>query len=779
MSEKVMPPIIKSPEGLENPEVESPSESTAHDYPSIRKMFADNDNKLEKLAGALQELADGEGELDEGYRTNKQIAGTLFSHYGGEDVYSEKKRQISAKKAELQKEIETAQALRDLYKSLGGTEVDELEKRLAAELKQAGDMLGDPRSGETSTTLKELEEARDKFVKGYQKHHQETQKDNLPDELEVSDPKEEDLVSLAWDTIRRLRELLSDPLTPEEHKVAIKEQIQIIYDMFSNQNTAPTENELTLQRLQDELQGMRDQRAALLDEYNKVSKDDENSPETDDLRKNIEDLDSQITSMIARMAEVEARMAKTSDDEAKKIKGSEGSVGDGGDVDSRDDESPERKALREKLLDRVQRTREAFAKAKYDTETHFFKRVLGGRKRHARLLAAKQELAEAEMALAKFDSEKVKDAVQAAVDAGADKEEAFEQAVAAQAYGAVKAVEELTQQKIDEKYGNEQLGWFEKTVGKIGKWFTGGSGLAKWLKGAGTGFVAGATTTLVATWPITTVVGLAAGVGVAAATKLGYLQDQVGQNRDIGRQQLGLSVLADIQEVSSHSKEVGGADVLGELAGRAIEEVLEGSIKSSLERQRKMRETVRAAMGRFGIGFAAGGLAGRFADLLSSGSQEAANGSVNQPSGGETTSGAHPSDGGTPHASQTPASSGGEVAPGTSHMTTPAGGEPGGLTGSSGQLDGLTADIYTNGAPEHTLEELTGVDPARSSDLLQKLVDALGLDGVFETADGKQILLTKYGGNIGIGFSGNGVWYPDASLTPPAREFLATMRNEI
>lgn len=97
--------------------------------------------------------------------------------------------------------------------------------------------------------------------------------------------------------------------------------------------------------------------------------------------------------------------------------------------------------------------------------------------------------------------------------------------------------------------------------------------------------------------------GLAASVGVANLAKLGALEDR--RDKDI-LSEIPIERLGKLFRVDVKGMDVGGV----------IDHTVSGSIgelhKASVERQDELRKRMRWAMGRFSIGFALGGFAGKF-----------------------------------------------------------------------------------------------------------------------------------------------------------------------
>ena len=165
--------------------------------------------------------------------------------------------------------------------------------------------------------------------------------------------------------------------------------------------------------------------------------------------------------------------------------------------------------------------RERFAKASIAAESHFF----GKKKRQEALEAAAKELKERELEYMRL---KFADKIEAAKQ---DPEKQAELA-AEMAQAAFASMQETSRMTTD-KYDNmlDDRGKFKKAAAKVGKWFNKGGKIAQWLKLGGAGFVGGAIVGSVATWPITTAVGIVTGLGVAGATKQAVLEEHRGEDR--------------------------------------------------------------------------------------------------------------------------------------------------------------------------------------------------------------------------------------------------------
>ena len=155
----------------------------------------------------------------------------------------------------------------------------------------------------------------------------------------------------------------------------------------------------------------------------------------------------------------------------------------------------------------------------------------------------------------------------------------------------------MTTDKYDDML--DDRGKFKKAAAKVGKWFNKGGKITQWLKLGGAGFVGGAIVGSVAAWPITTAVGIVTGLGVAGATKQAVLEEHRGEDRT-ANVSLGIidPAVANIKigDVMEHTVNV-SVDILK---------------YASTERQNALYKKVRSSLGKYGLGFALGGFAGKF-----------------------------------------------------------------------------------------------------------------------------------------------------------------------
>ena len=245
---------------------------------------------------------------------------------------------------------------------------------------------------------------------------------------------------------------------------------------------------------------------------------------------------------------------------------------------------------------KVARIRYVKAGVKY--ETHFFKENFGGEERRKKLDAAAEELKRCELEYMRFQfSEKIEAVKQGSEEDQAKLAEEIAHAVFEDMQRVSREIKEAYSEKLDSQSP------IRKVLSKLGKWINKGGKISQTVKQGGAGLVGGAIVGSVATWPITTAVGLAAGVGVANLAKLGVLEDR--RDKD---------VLSEIP--IERLRKLFRDDVKGMDVGGVIDHTVGGSIgelhNASVERQGDLRKRMRWAMGRFGIGFALGGYAGKF-----------------------------------------------------------------------------------------------------------------------------------------------------------------------
>lgn len=243
--------------------------------------------------------------------------------------------------------------------------------------------------------------------------------------------------------------------------------------------------------------------------------------------------------------------------------------------------------------------RERFAKASIAVESHFFKKFFGGKKRQAELEAAAEQLKQSELEYMRL---KFADKIEA-VKQDPEKQAELAAEMGQAAFASMQETSRTTTDKYDSML--DDRGKFKKAAAKVGKWFNKGGKIAQWLKLGGAGFVGGAIVGSVATWPITTAVGIVTELGVAGATKQAVLEEHRGEDR----------IAADddrLETIDPSFKDTVAKMKIDDVMEHAVNVSVDNLKDVSIERQDDLRKRMRRAMGRFGIGFALGGFAGKY-----------------------------------------------------------------------------------------------------------------------------------------------------------------------
>ena len=249
---------------------------------------------------------------------------------------------------------------------------------------------------------------------------------------------------------------------------------------------------------------------------------------------------------------------------------------------------------------KLDESRERFAKASVDVESHFFKR----KKRQEELNAATEELKKSGL---KYMSLKFANKIEAAKQ---DPEKQAE--LAAEMAQAVFASMQETSRVTADKYDNmlDDRSEFKKAAAKVGKWFNKGGKVRQCLKLGSVGFVAGTATgffagyTGYAGFPITTAVGIVTELGVAGATKQAVLEERRGEDR-----------IDDdsLEAIDPSFKDTVANMKIDDVMKHAVNVSIDNLKDVSIERQDALRKKVRSSLGKYGAGFALGGFAGKFA----------------------------------------------------------------------------------------------------------------------------------------------------------------------
>jgi len=241
--------------------------------------------------------------------------------------------------------------------------------------------------------------------------------------------------------------------------------------------------------------------------------------------------------------------------------------------------------------------RERFAKASIAVESHFFKKFFGGKKRQEELNAAAEELKQSELEYMRL---KFADKIEAAKQ-DPEKQAELAAEMGQAAFASMRETSKMTTDEYDSML--DDRGKFKKAAAKVGKWFNKGGRIAQLLKLGGTGFAVGATTATFAGWPITTAVGIVTELGVAGATKQAVLEEYRGEDR-----------IADarLETIDPSFKDTVANMKIDDVMEHAVNVSVDNLKDVSVERQDALRKKVRSSLGKYGVGFALGGFAGKF-----------------------------------------------------------------------------------------------------------------------------------------------------------------------
>ena len=273
----------------------------------------------------------------------------------------------------------------------------------------------------------------------------------------------------------------------------------------------------------------------------------------------------------------------------------------------------------------LEKARKRFSEASAAVESHFFKR----KKRQEELNAATEELKKSEL---KYMRLKFADKIEAAKqDPEKQAELAAEMGQAALA--SMQETSRTTTDKYDDMLDDRNI--FKKAAAKVGKWFNKGGRIAQWLKPGGAGFVAGTATGFFAGYagfPITTAVGAVTGLGFAGLTKQAVLEERRGEDR-IGE--------ARLETIEPSFKDTVANMKIDDVMEHAVNVSVDNLKDVSIERQDALHKKVKSSLGKYGIGFALGGVFGSSINHLWNNSAHATgtegNADATPQSGGEQT----------------------------------------------------------------------------------------------------------------------------------------------
>ena len=325
--------------------------------------------------------------------------------------------------------------------------------------------------------------------------------------------------------------------------------------------------------------------------------------------------------------------------------------------DQYDEGDAAQSAEKSKAQQELEAARLAFAKARVDVESHFFKEWFGGKKRKEALEEAVAKLKVCELAVAKEElAEQIDQLNQLSGEELAKQQELFAQMMAARAFQGMQETAQQTTEVYDEMLDqrfmlnegeeskfkkvagkvNKFAAWFKKGITKAGDKATSGSSSSQLLKLGAGGAAAGVVTAAVATWPITTAVGLGAGLATAGVVKQSVLESHRSEER----------VTDNSQDAWQDVFKQGAKDAkdTDEMMESMVDAYVDSSQKSSEERQERLRRKVRSAMSKVAIGYAAGSITTGILRSTVFGAESHASGAghdnVNHASGSESTTGA-------------------------------------------------------------------------------------------------------------------------------------------
>ncbi len=350
-------------------------------------------------------------------------------------------------------------------------------------------------------------------------------------------------------------------------------------------------------------QAMRDK--YLGDEYDEAEYGDD-EPKKDD---NPEGLTPYEQAMRDKYLGDEYDEAEYGDDEPKKDDNPEGLtpyeqamrdkyLGDEYDEAEYGDDEPEKIQETYDAATNLKIARSRFAKASVAVETHFFKKHFGGKKRQEELNAATEELKQSELEYMRL---KFADKIEAAKQ-DPEKQAELAAEMAQAAFASMQETSRTTADKYDSML--DDRGKFKKAAAKVGKWFNKGGKVAQWLRLGGAGFVGGAIVGSVATWPITTAVGIVTELGVAGATKQAVLEEYRGEDR--------IAPDARLETIDPSFEKAVANMKIDDVMEHAVNVSVDKLKDVSIERQDALHKKVRSSLGKYGVGFALGGLAGKF-----------------------------------------------------------------------------------------------------------------------------------------------------------------------
>lgn len=301
--------------------------------------------------------------------------------------------------------------------------------------------------------------------------------------------------------------------------------------------------------------------------------------------------------------------------------------------------------LKQKVIDA--RNKYAEIRAEYE-QMGTFKGLFKGKELKKRMELARAELEGYMTQLVYHQKDQERSIIKNGVE-GANEEEQKEarqkaiQSIAAAVLEQHALVDEKTQEEYDKRLDERSL--FKKVAAKIGRWFVGKEnkdggklGLGGWLRSGGTGLAAGVATGLLgAGFPITSAVGAAGGAGVKVAAHQRALENARGEKRKLSDEELA-RFASGAQDLEWTTEEKDGSDrkdQSAEAVASMVDAVLAETQKDTEKRQKDMAAIGRKAAMGWGLGFAAGRVAGGAIKSMMTPDQKPAN--IADTSGGKGT----------------------------------------------------------------------------------------------------------------------------------------------
>ena len=302
-----------------------------------------------------------------------------------------------------------------------------------------------------------------------------------------------------------------------------------------------------------------------------------------------------------------------------------------------------------KLKQKVAGARNKYAEIRAEYEQMgTFKGLFKGKELKKRMELARAELEGYMTQLVYHQKDQERSIIKNGVE-GANEEEQKEarqkaiQSIAAAVLEQHALVDEKTQEEYDKRLDERSL--FKKVAAKIGRWFVGKEnkdggklGLGGWLRSGGTGLAAGVATGLLgAGFPITSAVGAAGGAGVKVAAHQRALENARGEKRKLSDEELA-RFASGAQDLEWTTEEKDGSDrkdQSGEAVASMVDAVLAETQKDTEKRQKDMAAIGRKAAMGWGLGFAAGRVAGGVIKSMMTPDQKPAN--IADTSGGKGT----------------------------------------------------------------------------------------------------------------------------------------------